>query len=385
MFAASPTDLSQVHRVARRWLIGAAVISLTAFIAGLVGSGTPPAAFFDSVHWTVSSLAASVVAWLGVRSAQPEDRAPRRWFAWGLTLDLAAQLLWDLWKITGFAALYHLPDPFFVAIGPCFVIGLIAATRKYALLQNRLFLLDVTALVLVASTLTLDLYLPVRSAMDTWGFVTSLISPLSLLMVGCVGAVFAPTVRLPIDHRWMLLLAAAVCNGMVWMVWNVDVDPVVTPLDTAVAFAFSIVNLGMGWGVLIWHTEPNLAPGWQRRCEAMLRFIPLLVVAAAVISAASVWATPGMLKSVQLATFVGAIIVIALAAARQNLSLLEHDRLVEAERHLSDRTRELQASNASLAAINQQLTAATRARERDDAHRAVGERSEERLSRQHEP
>jgi signal transduction histidine kinase/BarA-like signal transduction histidine kinase len=52
-------------------------------------------------------------------------------------------------------------------------------------------------------------------------------------------------------------------------------------------------------------------------------------------------------------------LVIVLAALRQNLSLLEHDRLVAAERHLVESSRELQASNTRLAALNQQLLEAT--------------------------
>lgn len=87
--------------------------------------------------------------------------------------------------------------------------------------------------------------------------------------------------------------------------------------------------------------------------------IPLLVVGVAVISVALVWALPNVLRSVQLATVGGAAIVIALAVARQNLSLLEHDRLVAAERHLTELTHDLRASNASLASTNEQLLLAT--------------------------
>jgi hypothetical protein len=48
------------------------------------------------------------------------------------------------------------------------------------------------------------------------------------------------------------------------------------------------------------------------------------------------------------ATVAGAAVVIVLAVIRQNMSLLEHDRLVAAERDLRERTRELRASNEQL-------------------------------------
>src|SRR6202035_5684058 len=94
-------------------------------------------------------------------------------------------------------------------------------------------------------------------------------------------------------------------------------------------------------------------------CEAVLRLIPLFVVGAAVVSVALVWILPHVLPSAKFATEGGAALVTVLAALRQNLSLLEHDRLVAAEQHLSERTRELQASNSRLATINEQLTVAT--------------------------
>jgi signal transduction histidine kinase/ActR/RegA family two-component response regulator len=98
---------------------------------------------------------------------------------------------------------------------------------------------------------------------------------------------------------------------------------------------------------------------WQRRCEALLRLIPLFVVGTAVVSVAVVVILPNVLASVKFATFGGAALVIVLAALRQNLSLLEHDRLVTAEQHLVERSRELQAGNTRLAAVNQQLLEAT--------------------------
>ncbi|HEY0799680.1 MAG TPA: response regulator, partial [Steroidobacteraceae bacterium] len=112
-------------------------------------------------------------------------------------------------------------------------------------------------------------------------------------------------------------------------------------------------------GAYIWHTEVRADLSWQRRCESVLRLIPLFVVGAAVISVAIVWILPNALSSVKLATVCGAALVIVLAAVRQNLSLQEYDRLLAAEQHLSERTRELQASNSHLEIINQQLVAAT--------------------------
>ena len=67
-----------------------------------------------------------------------------------------------------------------------------------------------------------------------------------------------------------------------------------------------------------------------------------------------------VLASVKITTIAGAAVVIVLATLRQSLSLQEYDRLIAAEQHLRERTRELEGSNARLAATNEQLLTATR-------------------------
>ncbi len=184
------------------------------------------------------------------------------------------------------------------------------------------------------------------------------IYPISLLTPGCVGAVLAPTLRLRLDYRWVLFLSATVLNGAMWMIWNSESLTNSLQGGSWLNLVFSVAMLAMGYGAFVWHTESRDDVTWQRRCEAILRMIPLFAVGAAVISVALVWILPDTLPSVKLATVGGAALVTVLAVVRQNLSLLEHDRLVAAERHLGERTRELQASNSRLATINEQLRAA---------------------------
>jgi signal transduction histidine kinase/CheY-like chemotaxis protein len=350
---------SRTSRIARSVLIVGCVLSAGAYVAARIGPTEAMVQFFEGVHWTISSFAAVVLAWLGVRSAGPSERTPRAWFASGLTVIFLGQLLWDVHTLTGVEFLYTLADPLFCALGPLCLIGIAVASRNHPQLRTRSFVLDVTSLTLVVFTLTLDLYLPLRNTMSTYDFVSSLSTSISLLMFGCVVAVIAPTMRWKLDRSWLLFLVAAVANGFVWVAWNADIDGRSTTRDVVLALCFTVTNLAMGHGAFLWHTQSNTDQGWQRRCEAMLRLLPLLVVGAAVISVAHVFAMPEVLPSVRLVTIIGATTAIVLAAARQNLSLLEHDRLIAAERHLSERKRELQASNASLAAINQQLSAAT--------------------------
>jgi len=332
------------------------------FLFALTRKDEATAHLFDLMHWTLAYIAAAVVAWLGVRDATGVDRVVRRWFAIGLTLTVVGDLLYDFYELTGRILLPQLNDTLFLSLGPCFVIGLAVVLRKDRRLQLRTFLLDVVALALVLLTLTLDLYLPRVGSMATIDLGVLIIYPICLLTPVCVAIVMAPTMRMRPDPRRMLLFAALLGNGIVWMIWNADVDIRTPTSGTWLNLGFSVFTLAIGYGASVWQTKVNLEPAWDRFCEASLRLIPLISIAAAVVTVAIVWATPNVLRLVQLATVVGAVVVIALAVIRQNMSLLEHDRLVAAERDLRERTRELRTSNEQLHRLAEMAQVANQAK-----------------------
>jgi signal transduction histidine kinase/CheY-like chemotaxis protein len=340
-------------------LLPVSIVVGGAFVAARLSGNPAVVQLLDYLHWTVSATAAAALAWLGARCATGHDRAPRRWFAYGLTSNLLGQLLWDVQGITQWVPIPNLVDVLFLGLGPCFAFGLIATLRTRSPVLSRPFLLDVTALALVTLTLTLILYLPRREAMDALQLGILVSYPISLLTPGFVGAVLAPTLRWRLEPRWAFLLFATVLNGALWMAWNAEYLTHSLEGASWMNLLFSATTLSMGYGAFLWHTEIRADTSWLRSCESVLRLIPLFVVGAAVISVALVWLLPDVLPSVKLATVGGGALVIVLAALRQNLSLLEHDRLVAAERHLSERTRQLQASNTRLATSNEQLVAAT--------------------------
>jgi hypothetical protein len=348
----SATTDAYSSRIALKVLLPASMVVGGVFIAARLSGNPAVVNLLDCLHWTVAAIAAATLAWLGVRSADEHDRAPRRWFAYGLTSTLLAQLLFDMEEITHWTPIPNLSDALFLGLGLCSVLGLITTLRTRSSAQNRPFVLDVTALALVILTLTLDVYLPRRETMGLLPLIILVIYPISLLTPGCVGIVLAPTLRWRLDHRWAVFLLAAVLNSALWMVYNSEYVSNSLQGASWLNLAFSLVSMSMGYGAFVWHTETRRDMFWQRRCEAGLRLIPLFVVGAAVVSVALVWTLPHVLPAVKLATEAGAALVTVLAALRQNLSLLEHDRLVAAEQHLSESTRELQASNLRLATIN---------------------------------
>src|ERR1700733_14861974 len=150
------------RRIALTVLLSASVVVGIAFVPARLSGNPATVLLLEDVHWTVSAGAAAALAWLGVRSATAHERAPRRWFAFGLTFNLLGQLVWDLQGITLSTPIPNLIDALFLAPGACCVLGLIATLRTRAPMVSRPFMLDVTALSVVILTLTLDLYVPRR-------------------------------------------------------------------------------------------------------------------------------------------------------------------------------------------------------------------------------
>jgi signal transduction histidine kinase len=317
---------------------------------------------FDILHWTLAYAAAAVVAWLGVLDASGSDRVARRWFAIGLTLTAVGDLIYDYYQMTTATPIPELSDAFFLMLGPCFVFGFAAVMPGHRGLQLRTFLLDVFSLALVLLTLTLDLYLPRHVWMSAMDIAVLVVFPVCLLTPVCLLAVLVPTMRLRPDYRRIVLSVATIGHGVVWMIWNADIDIRLPAAGTLLNLAFSVFALGIGYGASVWRPRVEPSAAWGRRCEALLRLIPLITIAAAVVSVAIVWALPNVMRSVQLATMLGAAIVTVLAVLRQNMSLLEHDRLVAAERDLRERTHELHASNERLATLAQMAQVANQAK-----------------------
>src|SRR6267154_1250614 len=155
------------NRLAARVVASTLIVVICLFLAARLSSKLSTGHYFDYLHWTIAYAVAATLAWMGVRRARDGDVVSRRWFAWGLTVTLAAQVLFDLQEITQRTPITNLSDALFLSIGPCFVMGMLAPIRGRTSIERRSFDLNVTPVALVVLTLTLDLYLPRSGRTDT--------------------------------------------------------------------------------------------------------------------------------------------------------------------------------------------------------------------------
>src|SRR5271154_5467683 len=98
------------NQLAARLIGGTLVVVTGLFVAARLSTKLSTGHYFDYLHWTIAYAVAATLAWMGVRRAQDGDAAPRRWFACGLTVTLAAQVLFDLQEITQHTPIVNLSD-----------------------------------------------------------------------------------------------------------------------------------------------------------------------------------------------------------------------------------------------------------------------------------
>ncbi len=328
----APADQA-TREPALKVLVPAVMLVLGGFAGIYFCTSKPLVIFYDNVHWTVSYAAAAWLAWIGVRAATPDCRPTRRWFAIGLTAYAIGQVSWDIQVYTGWNPFPGPSDFFYLWLGPCSALGLIAALRANTdRSQRRTIALDTIALSVVVLALTLALYLPRRGDTGIWPLSVLVAYPVGLLAAASIGLILIPTLRVRWEPSWFLFLGALLGDGFIWMQWNS------LTLDNALSdgslynTSFSVTALVMGWGALSWRVEKSANPNWERYCEGALRLLPLLVVIGASASVVLAWTIPNVPRAVQISSGMGAIIVAALALARQSILLRERDRLLKAEK-----------------------------------------------------
>ncbi|HTR96587.1 MAG TPA: ATP-binding protein [Candidatus Acidoferrales bacterium] len=309
-------------------LVVAAAVLAQRFVRGLVALRV-----LDNLHWTVSYTAAAALAWIGVRHASAEDRTPRRWLAAGLTGYAIGQVLWDVQVAAGWNPFPGPSDAFYLLLGPCVTVGLVTALRARATRSAILAAaIDGAGLSIAVLILTLALYLPLRGQSSILQMSVLVAYPLGMLGAACIAALLVPTLRLRPAFGWVTFLAALWVNGAVWMEWNARTLANRLEDGTLYNASFSGLALLLGLGAMAWQPASSRDPRWERRFDAALRLLPLLVVmgaSAAVIVAFTFPAVPPVVKD---ATAYGSVAVVTLALLRQSILLHERDRMLEAER-----------------------------------------------------
>ncbi len=332
----TPAQTRQLGRI----LIPVGILIVAAYIAARQSTG-PLSAWLDNLHWTAAYVTAAIVSWHGVAWSDEQTRAPRRWFAYGLTLSAIGQMIWDVQTAVAWTGYPAPSDFFFISFGPCCVWGMLLTIRNHtARALSWALILDAVTLAVVVLAIVLVLYLPGNTGSS--GITMMVAYPISMLSGGCLSLVMLPTLKLKLQRQWLLFVLACFVNGLLWMQWIYwsQTDEVVQ--HPWLYLMFSLVTLALGVGAARWQVSSTRDPAWECRAELFLRMLPLLVVSGAAVSVGLAWSLPGVPHVAAVAVYISAAVVFVLATIRQSLLLFERERLLALEKRNGEMQRTFQ-------------------------------------------
>jgi PAS domain S-box-containing protein len=326
-----------LDRQAAAILITASSIVVVAILVAVFSTDPDTRVFADNVHWTTGYAGGAALAWLGVRAAAPEERAPRFWFAIALSAYWIGQVLWDVQVASGWNPFPGPSDFFFVLLGPFCGVGLLGFLwRNSSPGQRSTALLDIAGLTAAVLALTLALYLPRQGDTALSTMAVLVLYPVVLCWAGCVGVIAAFTLHLRPRVGWVLFLAALLTNSVLWLRWNsLTLDDALED-GTWFNSLFSVTALAQGFGALHFRAEIARSERWERTCEGLLRMLPLLGVALSSLAVIIVYTFPEVPAAMRWSTLAGALVVVSLASIRQTVLLGERERLIATERSLRE-------------------------------------------------
>jgi signal transduction histidine kinase/ActR/RegA family two-component response regulator len=322
------------------------LIGLTGFaFLGLRWADPSLAIWFDNLHWSASFLAAALMAYQGLRQEADDGlRITRRWILAGALALVLGQGIWNVIAVMDWTPVPNPADPFFLAIGPLVCVGLWRlGQRRLSAEDWRSAQLDVAALLSATSAVTFALFLPQQGDASLAQICTLAAYPLSFMAPTALGLVLAVKLRAPMCWRaWLLPLSTAALM-LCWGVWNLQLLTATNVHGGWSNQSFSVAALMFGLAARGFRLDTVDDPLWDRRCEAILRMLPLILVLTAALGVVLTTSTAQVPQVTRLSVQVGAALVVALAFVRQAFQLQERDRLIVVERMLRQRETELEA------------------------------------------
>ena len=322
---------------AMRVVLGSGLVVLVAWTMAAARPASDSAWILDSLHWTCAFCAAAWIAWRAARAAEGHLRRVRSRFALGLAFLAAGQLAWDLLAWIGWNPFPGLPNLLYLLLSPCFVLGF-AATVDDRLPgpQWKSAVLDVAGFGLAVLAFMLALFLPHGGRRSVLEFAVLTAYPVLLFSAAAAGVIVQLHLRLRPTAATLAVIAGLAGYGALWTAWNLAFLDGQLGSGTGMNLMFSALALLLGGGAASGRPVNNPSPGYDRLCEALLRQIPLAMVA--VTSAAAGFIALGDRLPLQARPPLRVLFVLALVCAvvRQTQQLRDRDRLLTAERAVAE-------------------------------------------------
>ena len=340
-------------------------------LAGWIGARTTTGTarlVWDNLQWTTGYLAALLIALrrpgLALAPGRPE---PLRWFVGGISCMAIGQVAWNFQLPFGWLPFPGPSDLFFVSYGPLMAVGMWKLGReRLDPTAWRMAKLDAATLLVAVLAATMALFLPRQGSSGLVQVLAMTLYPIGQAAAACLGFVLVLALRARWNARALALPALIGVLACQLAAWNLRflADKLVD--GDWLNLSFTVVVLLIGVAVRRLNVDTVVDEAWDRRCEAVLRLLPLMFV---VLASAGIVITESLHdvnKVVEVCVMLGGGAVVVLAAVRQSLLLGERDRLLAVEKLLRQREAELESKveerTRELAQAKEAADAANRAK-----------------------
>ena len=298
---------------------------------------------FDSFHWTCSFCVAAWLAWRSGRSATGMAGRVRRRFAAGLILLASGQLTWDLLTWIGWNPFPGIPNLLYLMLSPCFILGFTAMLDEQAPgTPWKSVILDVGGFGLAVLAFTLALFLPHGARRSVFEFVVLAAYPAFLFSAGAAGIVVQLHLRQRPTPATLAVVGGLVGYGALWMAWNLAFLTDGLRAGAGMTLMFSALALLLGWGAARWTPARDTSARYDRLCEALLRQIPLAMVAFTAAAVGFIVLGVGVTAAARTPLLALCSLVFLCAIVRQTQQLRDRDSLLAAERAVAEGQAKLQ-------------------------------------------
>ena len=311
------------------WL-GAALLL---FAASLWVQDVSARLFLDNASWTLAFGLSAFWAWRGRAQVPPAQRLLHTGLWVGTVLVLAGQLVWNLQVALDWNPFPAPADLFFLSVGPLWAATVIRATFA-RLSKDRAYpaALDFGGAVLALLAFTLVIYLPSGQDQSLAVATVLLLYPAVYLTAAGVTALAMPTVGVRVTRAHLLVLAGMLGYGLSWMQWNLMLLGGTVQPGMLFNASFSLAALALGWGARGLRFEVSDDPGYRRRCDQAMNYVPLVAMGLAAVTLVRLFIiTPDGRAGVQALILVCCLLVLLLAALRQAIVVGLLNRLRTAE------------------------------------------------------
>jgi len=159
-----------------------------------------------------------------------------------------------------------------------------------------------------------------------------LLYPAGYLTAAGVTALAIPTVGVRITRSHLLVFLGMLGYGLSWMQWNLMLLGGTVQPGIWLNGGFSLAGLALGWGARWLRFEVSAEPGYLRRCDQAMNYVPLVSMTLAAITLVLLFAAPDGRAGMQALILGCCLLVVLLAALRQTIvvGLLHRLRTAEA-------------------------------------------------------